>query len=84
MDMSLSKLREARRAVVHGVAKSWTRLSDWTELNWTAALRAFIDLVWYLFVDYVFLFTVPEEGHSDTEGNLTDDRIKEMQGNFHN
>ena len=21
--------------VVHGVAKSWTRLSDWTELNWT-------------------------------------------------
>ena len=22
-------------AVVHGVAKSWTRLSDWTELNWT-------------------------------------------------
>ena len=34
MDMSLSRLRdlvmdrEARRAVVHGVAKSWTRLSD--------------------------------------------------------
>ena len=25
--------REAWRAVVHGVARSWTRLSDWTELN---------------------------------------------------
>ena len=27
--------REAWHAAVHGVAKSWTQLSDWTELNWT-------------------------------------------------
>ena len=39
MDVSLSELRElvmdrAWCAVIHGVAKSRTRLSDWTELNW--------------------------------------------------
>ena len=41
MDMSFSELwellmdREAWHGVVHGVTKSRTRLSDWTELNWT-------------------------------------------------
>ena len=41
MDVSLSELRElvmdreAWRAAIHGITKSRTRQSDWTELNWT-------------------------------------------------
>ena len=46
-DMSLSKLwdlvmdSEAWRAVFHGVTKSWTRLSNWTELNCTGSSQEY-------------------------------------------
>ena len=46
MDVSLGKLqvllmdREAWRAVIHGVTKSQTQLSDWTKLNWTVVFQA--------------------------------------------
>ena len=51
MDVSLSEFRElvmdreAWRAVIHGVEKSRTRLSDWTEPNWTEEIFLVICVV---------------------------------------
>ena len=54
MDIGLGGLqelvmdREAWRAVVHGVTKSWTRQSDWTELILTSVR-------WYLIVALIWI-----------------------------
>ena len=49
--------REAWRAAVHGFAKSWTRMSDWTELIATT-----IFLVFFLFVLFLFFVAAQHAG----------------------
>ena len=54
MDVRLSELRvlvmdrEAWRAAIHGVPKSRTRLSDWTELNWLYSSALFGSPLYFL------------------------------------
>ena len=66
MDTSLGEFcemvmgREAWRAAIHGVAKSQTRLSNWTELNWRCDFTISIQTSFHgilLCIYYTWLFT---------------------------
>ena len=81
--------REAWCAAVHEVTKSWTRLSDWTELRWNIISKAqkiklWTHLWWYFAVIY---YKSPLDNIRGSENNfwayvLGLKEIK-LQTNFH-
>ena len=63
-DMNLNKPqelvmdREAWRAAIHGVAKTQTRLSDWTELNWWTNMICPRKCSWCAWIECLLLLSV--------------------------
>jgi len=48
--------REAWRAVVHGIAKSRTQLSNWTELNWRTLKGELCLISYFLYIaQHIFI-----------------------------
>ena len=94
MDMSLSELpelvmdREAWRAAIHGVAKSWTRLSDFTSLHFCVFLPPLLNIFCFC---YVHTISVLYRAHLCMKCSLgiswyTRDlfkRIRDTKGTFH-